>query len=382
MFVFGHRTHQCAGDRETLSVGLFNAASRRGSGSNRVYFLIDEIQQIVSDGMKLIFEQFRGIGGSIVAAHQTAVQLRREGTDLAATIDSCTAAKQVFRASDLESVRALEEIAGSQLTNVENWNQTYELGTGTLIDRFHPMHARQGQVNVRQMSLPILDRRRIMETGAEGLSSLVRFTFNSGYTCFGGATVPIKSIYPISQKTYDDREALPWPQSAGAVLVPRDLLLKKPEKKPDSESSVIDETQKQLDEACAGGWESSHTTLDQGALTMFIRQQSYWSAFSWIGTAIFRSCILAVINQAFYWRPFACQKDFRGEARSSSRSGRWSWSKLARERGEQGQFETGAGRPAGSQAELRVCCRAGPTMGDRDIAAEKENGHRETRRFR
>ena len=214
-----------------------------------MYFLIDEIQQIVSDGMKLIFEQFRGIGGSIVAAHQTAAQLRREGTDLAATIDSCTAAKQVFRASDLESVRALEEIAGSQLTNVENWNQTYELGTGTLIDRFHPMHARQGQVNVRQMSLPILDRRRIMETGAESLSSLVRFTFNSGYTCFGGATVPIKSIYPISQKTYDDREDLPWPQSLGAVRVPRDLLLKKPEKKPDAESGNIDETQKQLDEA-------------------------------------------------------------------------------------------------------------------------------------
>ena len=34
--------------------------------------------------------------------------------------------------------------------------------------------------------------------------------------------------------------------------------------------------------------------------------------------------------------------------------------------GEQSQLGRGARDPAGIQAELRVCCRAGPTMGHRD----------------
>ena len=58
---------------------MFSAAAHMPRGEQRVYFFIDEFQQVISDGIKLIFEQFRDLGGTIIAAHQTAGQLQRQG---------------------------------------------------------------------------------------------------------------------------------------------------------------------------------------------------------------------------------------------------------------------------------------------------------------
>ena len=107
---------------------MFTAASHQPQDQNRVYFFIDEMQQIISDGIKLIFEQFRDMGGTIVGAHQTAGQLRRDGTDLGDTIDSCTAFKQVFRASDLASLQRLEALSGLVTDHAATWHQAYERG--------------------------------------------------------------------------------------------------------------------------------------------------------------------------------------------------------------------------------------------------------------
>ena len=79
---------------------------------------IDEMQQIISDGIKLVFEQFRDLGGTIIAAHQTGGQLRRQGTDLGDTIDSCSAMKQVFRASDLDSLERLEKLRDGKIEDM------------------------------------------------------------------------------------------------------------------------------------------------------------------------------------------------------------------------------------------------------------------------
>ncbi len=199
---------------------MFSAASHAKRDEQRVYFFIDEFQQVLSDGIKLIFEQFRGLGGTLLAAHQTAGQLRRQGTDLGETVDSCTAVKQVYRASNLESLEQLEKLSGSRLTKVAHWVQPHEPGTGDLIDRLDMFHAEDGLINVRQTELPRLDRKRMLEISSQRQASLVRFTFGSGYTQFAGASVPIVSQYPISKKTYDDLQEVPWPQAPGAFVVP------------------------------------------------------------------------------------------------------------------------------------------------------------------
>lgn len=186
----------------------------------RVYFFMDEFQQVLSDGIKLIFEQFRDLGGTIIAAHQTAGQLTRQGTDLGETVDSCTAVKQVYRASNLDSLERLEKLAGNRLAKVAHWVQPYEPPTGDLFQRLDEFYADEGLINVRQTELPALDRQRMLKVSSERLASLIRFTFGSGYTQFAGASVPIVSQYPISFEMYKKLRRRKWPTAPGAFTVP------------------------------------------------------------------------------------------------------------------------------------------------------------------
>ncbi len=80
MAAIGSRTHRCPSIARLFLWSLFTAGSHRTSVGQRVYIFVDEAQQIISDGVKLIFEQFRDIGGTIIAAHQTgAVAAARHG---------------------------------------------------------------------------------------------------------------------------------------------------------------------------------------------------------------------------------------------------------------------------------------------------------------
>lgn len=198
---------------------MFTAASHQPQDLNRAYFFIDEIQQVVSDGIKLIFEQFRDIGGTLIAAHQTASQLRRQGTDLGDTIDSCTAMKQIFRASDLQSLERQEKLSGTRNSALTTWHQPFERGSGDLATRFDEIHAQEGMVRVSEKEHPRHDRNSIQAISSRKQSSLVRFTFGSGYTQFAGKSVAITSDYHISFDQYKARRKTPWPAAEGAFVI-------------------------------------------------------------------------------------------------------------------------------------------------------------------
>lgn len=198
---------------------LFTAGSHRTSVGQRVYIFVDEAQQIISDGVKLIFEQFRDIGGTIIAAHQTGGQLRRHGTDLSETIDSCTAVKHIYRASDPKTLKMLEELSGTRTEFLPAWLQPWETGTGDLLQRLDVVHADEGLVKATGRERPVLDRQELMRISAGELTSIVRFTMGSGYTQFGGSFVPIRSMYSMDFDEYQNRKRLPWPTMPGAFEV-------------------------------------------------------------------------------------------------------------------------------------------------------------------
>ena len=207
---------------------MFTAASHQQQDKNRVYFFIDEMQQIISDGMKLVFEQFRDLGGTIIAAHQTASQLRRQGTDLGDTIDSCTAVKQVFRASDLASLERLEKLSGMKSSTEAMWYQPYERGSGDLTQRYEEIFAEEGMIRVSEKERLRYDRDAIQAISSRRHSSLVRFTFGSGYTQFAGKSIPMKSEYHISYDEYLRRRQRPWPTAPGAFIIEPPLPVESP----------------------------------------------------------------------------------------------------------------------------------------------------------
>ncbi|MBX9681649.1 MAG: type IV secretion system DNA-binding domain-containing protein [Gemmataceae bacterium] len=202
---------------------LFSAAARQPPEKNRVYVFVDEFQQIISDSVKLVFEQIRSKGVTMVVAHQTSGQLKRQGTDLMETIDSCTAVKHVFRASDLATMKRLEEASGQAVYHTLTWTQTLDpsLTEKELPEQLGHGQAADGLVGVSELIGPRLDRNTIIRLSANPLASFVRFTSANGYTQFAGFTTPILSSYIMSKTTYDKRDKAAWPaDTPGTVLVP------------------------------------------------------------------------------------------------------------------------------------------------------------------
>lgn len=199
---------------------LFNAAGQRPQGSRRSYIFIDEAQLIINQSVSLLFEQFRDLGGTLIAVHQTASQLKRDGADLTNTVDACTAVKQVFRASDLDSLDRLEKLSGTHWTRTASWEQPRQAWSGNLVQSLDPMHAIDEQVKVREAEEARLSRSRILRISSHPLASTIRFTFGRGYTQFAGQTVPIYSQFPISFGEYTRRRGLAWPTASGTFAVP------------------------------------------------------------------------------------------------------------------------------------------------------------------
>ncbi len=187
---------------------LFSAAANRPSRDNRVYLFIDEFQQIIADGIKLVFEQIRGLGVTLVPIHQTGGQLLRQGTDLGDTIDSCTAVKHILRVSDLRMVKRIEEMSGVQTYHSLTWTQDIVARRDVEID---PSRAVEGFLQLSESPGPALDRNTIMAASADPQASLIRFTFGSGYTQFGAKTTIVRSLFPVDKETHEKREKASWP---------------------------------------------------------------------------------------------------------------------------------------------------------------------------
>ena len=99
------------------------------------------------------------------------------------------------------------------------WMQTYERGTGDLTDRYDPVLAKDGIVRVSEREQARLDSDALLALGARRQSSLIRFTFGSGYTQFAGASIPIVSQFSISWDEYQRRRQRPWPTAPGAFTI-------------------------------------------------------------------------------------------------------------------------------------------------------------------
>lgn len=186
---------------------LFSAAAHAPARGHQVYLVIDEFQQVIADAVKLVFEQIRGLGVTLVPVHQTGGQLLRQGTDLADTVDSCTAVKHVLRASNLRAVKQIEEMSGVQTYHSHTITQPLAEWDG----EDDPSVGDEGMIQRSEFLGPALDRNTVLAASARADTSFIRFTAGSGYTQFGGKTTIIRSLYPFDLKTYERREKAPWP---------------------------------------------------------------------------------------------------------------------------------------------------------------------------
>jgi hypothetical protein len=208
---------------------LLSAAARREAGrkNGRVYVYLDEFQVIVGSSAVTILEQARSMNVSLLLSHQHRGQLNTPDGDLTPVIEANTQVKQVFKASDLDSMQHLEEEAGQALYHNLNWHVPYNANMNEAAgNAFHfDQIANQcalgevPQIGVQEVVGPRLERNRIIELSANPMASFIRTTADKGFTAYTGYWTPILSEYHIHCSEYDQRETAPWPTSSDSTLV-------------------------------------------------------------------------------------------------------------------------------------------------------------------
>lgn len=200
---------------------LFSAAAQRlRNQKQRVYVVIDEFQQVVSESVRLVFEQARSSNVHFIVAHQNVEQLDRKGVDVRDTVSSCTAFKQFFRASDPKTIKLLEEMSGQGMFETLSWQQRVDAWQNTDADStFTPYAAEKQLVAVSETTGYRLERNLIMDISAAPNTSFVSFTEGSHFTQFSSYVTPIISDYHIDIHEYGRRSRAAWPAATDETVV-------------------------------------------------------------------------------------------------------------------------------------------------------------------
>lgn len=204
---------------------LFTAAADGIPASDKVrtYTMIDEFQQVISNSVERVLEQGRSLGTSYILSHQTKGQSKRGGIDITETVESCTAFKQNYRASDLRTIQELEQLSGQGVFHRFAWSQTAPASDDDE-DDVAPRFSSTGEVMVTETIGPLLERNTILEVSADRQGCIVRSTKDSNYTRFGGKATPILCDFHIHRSDFQSRERREWPEeTVDTIVVEPDL---------------------------------------------------------------------------------------------------------------------------------------------------------------
>ena len=207
---------------------LLSAAARREAGrkNGRVYVYLDEFQVIVGSSAVTILEQARSMNVSLLLSHQHRGQLKTPDGDLTPAIEANTRFKQVFKATDADSMTRLKDESGEALYQQLGWELPYDASINDrdddafTYDRLHEQGwLQQSPIKTQESKGPRLEPNRIIELSAHPTASFFRVTQDQGYTRYRGYWTPLFAEYHIHPKEYALRELSPWPDSKEETLV-------------------------------------------------------------------------------------------------------------------------------------------------------------------
>ena len=188
--------------------------NQRETGRGKeTYLFIDEFQRMATRAFSLVLTQARSLGVRAILSNQTLSDLKtKDAPELLHTVLNNTAFRQFFSPSDPNVEDFLIEQSGEALffnglqfgysPELGEWVPSVSIGAG-------PRHGRND----------------IKAYSSERNTSIVQVNRDSGYTCYGGHWFAVESRYHISEKTYEERMAAPWPQGDENTIVARRQIL-------------------------------------------------------------------------------------------------------------------------------------------------------------
>ena len=138
-------------------------------------------------------------------ANQTRSDLKTPDVDLRTTVNTNTRFKQFFSVTDPNEMTNLSELSGDELGILTSSSITYSSKESSTSETF------------ADTLKPKLMRNDILKISDHPLDSIIHISRGSGYSQFGGACLHIRSTWPISKETYDQRATEAWPKSGTPI---------------------------------------------------------------------------------------------------------------------------------------------------------------------
>ena len=195
--------------REIANLALFSyfSAMRQRAKSRQPirqgYLVVDEFQKLAGDRFSVILQQARGFGLSTILSNQSISDLKTPSFDLRPTVLQNTRMKLFFSFTDCRDMNDFAKRSGDELAYARSG--VYELAgdqqpDAPFFDKWS--HVVKSKVTTNDM-LRVTDH---------PLQAYLDIRSGSGYTQFGGATLPLQMFHPIRWSDFKRRrDVLPWP---------------------------------------------------------------------------------------------------------------------------------------------------------------------------
>ncbi len=195
--------------REIANLALFSyfSAMRQRAKSRlplrQGYLVVDEFQKLAGDRFSVILQQARGFGLSTILSNQSISDLKAPSYDLRPTVLQNTRMKLFFSFTDCRDMNDFAKRSGDELAYARSG--VYELAgdqqpDAPFFDRWS--HVVKSKVTTNDM-LRVTDH---------PLQAYLDIRSGSGYTQFGGATLPLQMFHPVRWSDFKRRrDVLPWP---------------------------------------------------------------------------------------------------------------------------------------------------------------------------
>lgn len=198
--------------REIANLALFSyfsamrARAKTRAPLRQGYLVVDEFQKLAGDRFNVILQQARGFGLSAILSNQSISDLKTPSYDLRPTILQNTRLKLYFSFADCREMSDFAKRSGEELAYLRSGEYDVaadEQPDAPLFNQWK--HAIKTRVTTNDM-LRVTDH---------PLQAYMDVRSGSGYTQFGGATLPLQMFHPVRWSDFRERrDTIPWPTLA------------------------------------------------------------------------------------------------------------------------------------------------------------------------
>ncbi|MCR9296205.1 MAG: DUF87 domain-containing protein [bacterium] len=186
----------------------------------QVFVFIDEFQRIVASNLELLMQTARSMKIGLILANQSIFDLKKPGVDLMPTVRTNTRYKQVFAASNADSIKELIQLSGEAMVLRKSFTGNFGLAGGLGGGLFN--------YSLAQDVSPRLRVNDILMATDHPEQSIVQVSRGDGYAQYGGMPFVMRSTFHISEDEYNKRKEASWPEPNDGTLIGTETTLPSP----------------------------------------------------------------------------------------------------------------------------------------------------------